>query len=176
MSAASTSKVEAQSKSPIQIIREDLFYSDFDLDKCFKFYKSVTSLKEQSPLVQAYQAAAEALIAKHSWNPVSKINYLNNAQKLLEQAVVNDGLNIEIRFLRFYIESSLPGYLGMSKNKVEDKKIIIDNLENLNAMDLGPDIMKYIVNYITSPSVSTAEEIESIKKKITISQATQPSF
>lgn len=164
----------AQKKSALQAIREDLFYSEFDLDKCFDFYKSITDLGDQSPIVMAYKASAEALIAKHSWNPVSKFNYLNEAQKILNQAVADDALNIEIRFLRLYIESSIPSYLGMSKNKAEDKKIIIDHIDKLHALNLGADINDYIINYITSPKVSSQDEIAMIKSKI--DQAKPPSF
>lgn len=157
-----------QSSSTIQQVREDLFYSDFDLEKCFEFDKSISALKDSSPLIQAYKAAAEALIAKYSWNPVTKFNYLNNAQKLLDEAVTKDALNVEIRFLRLYIENSIPAYLGMSKNKKEDKLVIIDNIDLLSKINIGSDITAYIINYITSPKVSSAEEIELIKRKMAV--------
>ncbi len=157
-----------QSQNTIQQVREDLFYSDFDLEKCFEFDKSITALKDTSPLTQAYKAAAEALIAKHSWNPVTKFSYLNSAQKLLDEAVSKDALNIEIRFLRLYIENSIPAYMGMSKNKKEDKQVIIDNIDLLAKINIGADITSYIIGYITSPKVSTAEEIELIKRKMAL--------
>jgi len=147
------------------VVREDLFYSDFDYAKCIDFYSKIKELP-YSPTSQAYQAAAEALIAKYSWNPISKIQYLNSAKDLLTQAVSHDNKNIEIRFLRFYIENSLPAYLGKNQNGKEDKQVIIDNLENLKTMDLGTDIMNYIINYITSPTISSEEEIAVIKTKI----------
>jgi len=158
----------AQSQSTIQQVREDLFYSDFDLEKCFEFDKSITALKDTSPLTQAYKAASEALIAKYSWNPVTKFNYLHRAQKLLDDAVSKDALNVEIRFLRLYIENSIPAYMGMSKNKKEDKQVIIDNINLLSQLNIGVDITNYIIGYITSPKVSSAEEIELIKRKMAI--------
>jgi len=148
------------------MVREDLFYSEFNYDKCVDFYDRIKELP-YSPTTKAYQAAAEALIAKYSWNPISKIQYLNNSKSLLSQAISLDNKNIEIRFLRFYIENSLPSYLGKNQNSKEDKQVIIDNLEALKSMELGNDIMKYIIDYITSPAVSTEEEIEAIKMKIT---------
>lgn len=159
--------VFSQTKSPIQLIREDLFYSEFDLTKCFEFDKSIDAIKDKSPLIQAYKAASTALLAKYSWNPVTKFNYLNDSKKLLDKAVIDDAQNLEIRFLRLYIQKSLPDYLGMSKNVSEDKKIIIDNLDKLEEMNLGKDIMDYIVNYISSPKVSSNEEIKVIKAKMT---------
>lgn len=157
-----------QATSTIQQVREDLFYSEFDLKKCFEFDKSITALNDNSPLIKAYKAASEALIAKYSWNPVTKFNYLNHAQQLLEEAVSKDALNVEIRFLRLYIEKSIPAYLGMSKNIKVDKQVIIDNIELLPQINIGADISSYIINYITSPEISTAEEIELIKRKIAI--------
>lgn len=66
----------------LNTIREDLFYSDFDLKKSFDFYESCSGFKDQLPVIHAYTAAAEALIAKYSWNPVQKFNYLEKSISL----------------------------------------------------------------------------------------------
>src|SRR5688572_9353908 len=83
--------------------------------------------KGKTPLILAYKGAAEALIAKFSWNPYSKINYLRKSQRSLQLAINNAPENAEIRFLRFSIQHFVPAFLGLSNNIEEDKKIIIAN-------------------------------------------------
>lgn len=156
----------AQTKSPLEEIREELFYTDFNFERCEQFFDKIVALKSEVATIIAYEASAEALMAKHTWNPIAKFNYLNNAQKRLETAIALENDNLEIRFLRLYIEQSIPSYLGRSKNIDEDKKMIIRNLDKLYEMGITRDIIDYIITYITSPKVSTDEEIAEIKKKI----------
>ncbi|MBL3656882.1 hypothetical protein [Fulvivirga sediminis] len=154
----------------IKSIREDLFYSEFDLDKCWEFHDSIEEMNSELPLIKAYLAVSEALIAKHSWNPVSKYSYLRESESLLSEAVSEDDDNLEIRFLRLYIQRSIPSYMGMSKNIKEDKKVIMANLDQLNVKELGQDIVDYIVTYMSSSEVSTADEATLIKEKLSSSQ------
>lgn len=160
--------IHAQSIDDIKAIRNELFYTDFDFDKCLEYYNRITKLDSKSPLIQAYQAAAESLLAKHSWNPVNKYSYLKNAQELLNDAVSADSDNPEIRFLRLYIQRSIPSYMGMSKDIPEDKNVILANLDKLNIHELGKDIISYIVGYMTAPDVTTEPEASLIKKKLVI--------
>ncbi|UII22912.1 hypothetical protein [Fulvivirga ligni] len=152
----------------IQTIREDLFYSDFDIDKCWEFYNYVTSVKDGSAVIKAYEAVADALIAKYSWNPMSKYNYLKKSAHLMDKAVSEDKNNLEIRFLRLYIQRSIPDYMGMSEDIEEDKQVIMSNLNQLNASVLGEDIVKYIIKYMSSPEVCTPDEAILIKSKLTV--------
>lgn len=147
-------------------IREDLFYSTFDLKKSVQFYESCSNVLERTPIIQAYTAAAEALIAKHSWNPIQKFSHLDRAVDALEEAIELDQKNLEIRFLRLYIQRSIPSYLGMSKNMDEDKKMLLDHIETLQHMELDPNVYAYIINYMTSPDVVSSSEVQVIKAKL----------
>ncbi len=155
-----------QTSSSVVTIREELFYTDFDMDKCLSFYNKLTDLNRASPTIMAYEAAAKALIARYSWNPITKISSIKEALNLLESALKLDKVNPEIRFLRLYIENSLPRYLGMKKHIEGDKKTILSNLSSLEASDLNTDIVDYIKVYMTSSVSCTAEEISLIKASI----------
>ncbi|MDX1629090.1 MAG: hypothetical protein R3345_10355, partial [Fulvivirga sp.] len=65
-----TPSAYAQKSDAIQVIRERLFYQDFDQARSFEFHDYIVSLKDSSSTVKAYQAAAAALVAKHAWNPI----------------------------------------------------------------------------------------------------------
>ena len=156
----------AQERSAIALIREELFYTDFDLEKCVQYYSKVQAHKQSTPVITAYEAAAKALIAKHSWNPVSKITNLKEAMTLLSKAVNLDQMNLEIRFLRLYIENSLPSYIGMKDNIPEDKKLIIENIQLLDSSDLNADIIQYILKYMSTEVACTTDEMQVLKARL----------
>lgn len=163
---AGLGKINAQEKSAIALIREELFYSDFDLEKCFEYYAKVEAYKQITPVITAYEAAAKALIAKHSWNPVTKVSSLKEAMVLLNKAVDLDKMNLEIRFLRLYIENSLPSYIGMKDNIAEDKKLIVENIQLLDSSDLNADIIQYILKYMSTEVACTSDEMQVIKARL----------
>ncbi|HNP18957.1 MAG TPA: hypothetical protein PKL31_11020 [Fulvivirga sp.] len=143
-------------------IREELFYTEFNLDKCLSFYAKVKSYNQATPTVAAYEAAAKALIAKHSWNPVTKISSLKEAMDMLNKAVSLDEMNLEIRFLRLYIENSLPSYIGMKDDIDTDKNMIIKHIDLLDKMGLNGDIVNYILNYLSTSVACTTDEVKMI--------------
>ncbi len=131
-------------------IRKEIFYNEFDLDKGLALYDKIVNSGFKTATITAYQAAAKALIAKYSWNPVSKFNSLKNVERLLADAVNRESDNLEIRFIRFYIENSIPYYLGYSKNMKEDCDILLSNIDQLSRLDLDKGISDYILSYLSS--------------------------
>lgn len=166
LSIGVTYDLRSQDNVFLASIRSELFYDKFDLQKTMLFYEKLTNSKLDLPIITAYQASAKALLANYSWNPVSKISYLKEAKMLLAEAVQRDKTNIEIRFLRFYIENSIPAILGLSKNLEEDKMVILDNLDTFDQISLEPGIIEFIINYMTSPDILDQEEILIVKTKI----------
>ena len=158
----------AQSLDKIKAIRNELFYTDFDFDKCVKYYNFIVDQHDDSPLVQAYLAAAKSLMAKHTWNPINKISYLKDGLALLNKAVAADKENPEIRFLRLYIQRSIPSYMGLSGDIEEDKKIIIKHLDRLDVQELGEDLTAYIATYMAAPDLTTDLEASLIKEKLEV--------
>ncbi len=150
----------------INDIRNEIFYSDLNLDKSIQLISDIESLNLTAPIIQAYTGASELLVAKYSWNPIAKISFLKKGVSKVNEAVNNDTENIEIRFLRFYIENSLPKYLGLSRNMSADKEIIVSHLENLADLGLTKDIVLYINQYMIDSGQCSAEDIEHISKSI----------
>lgn len=150
----------------INDVRNKIFYSEFNLDKSLQLISDIKSLNLTDPIIKAYVGATEMLAAKYSWNPISKISFLKNGINKVNEAVSNDTENIEIRFLRFYIENSLPKYLGLSHDLSADKEIIIRHLENLADLNITKDIALYINEYMIDSGQCSKEEIEQITKSI----------
>lgn len=154
-----------QEKSNISAIREELFYTDFTIEKCHLFYNKLINLGEVTPVITAYEGAAKALIAKHTWNPILKITCLKESLDLLQSAIDLDNINVEIRFLRLYIENSIPSYLGIKNHMQDDKKAILNNIDLLKKSEFNADIIDYICQYIATNMSCTPEEIKILSSK-----------
>ena len=89
-----------------------------------KFYKLLADYKDHDGLVLAYKGAAEAIRARDA-SMFNKLTYVQDAARTFERAVSADPHNPEIRFLRFTVESNLPGFLGLSKHVDEDKALLL---------------------------------------------------
>ncbi|WP_295650989.1 hypothetical protein [uncultured Mucilaginibacter sp.] len=111
-------------------------------------YNALDKLPAKSPVIIAYIATLDALKAKQTWNPYSKIIYLNQSQSLLLTAVADDPQNIEIRFLRFSIQHNVPGFLGYGKNLAEDREEIITQLDRKNYNLAEKDLIRTIIAFL----------------------------
>jgi hypothetical protein len=147
-------------------VRNKIFYSEFDLEKSKELLSEINALQLTSPIIKAYIGATETLAAKYSWNPINKISFLNNGLKKVNEAVGIDLENIEIRFLRFYIENSLPQYLGLSDHLSEDKQIIISHLEHLPSLGLTKDIALFINKYMVDSGQCSTEELNQMNSSL----------
>ena len=96
-----------------------------------KLMQLLSPLTSADPLLFAYKGGAEALEAKHAWNPYTKLNYLSKSMSTLDQAIKVDPENAEIRFIRFSIQYHIPQFLGYSKNLDEDAHMIAENFFQL---------------------------------------------
>lgn len=113
----------------INYIRKEFNLAIDNQEKANYLYQTLTkSAPAANTLQYAYLGATEALLAKHSYNPLTKLNYVNSALSKLNYAVAQNKNDIEIRFMRFSVESELPRYLGISKHLEEDKNSIINGL------------------------------------------------
>ncbi|HEY1045880.1 MAG TPA: hypothetical protein VGF79_05535 [Bacteroidia bacterium] len=77
---------------------------------------------------KAYCGAAWALKAKHGNNPIKKLEHLKTGLTKLNDAVVSDAINVEIRFLRFSVEENIPSLVSFTSHIDDDKKMIIGAL------------------------------------------------
>ena len=121
------------------------------------------SLEEPQPLIFAYISSAQAYLAKNSGNPFSKFSYLNKSRNSMKKAVEGDPQNLEIRFLRFAIESQIPTFLGYSKHVSADKSFILDNLTDFKMPHLDMEVYSYILRFMTSSKKMSEEEVNYIK-------------
>lgn len=100
-----------------------------------------------SALLLAYKGIGLMMSAKHLFNPYSKLVNFNTGKSLLERALRRDAANPEIRFLRYCIQTQVPGVLGYYANKAEDKEWLLRQWNRIPDADLKQRISAYLMEY-----------------------------
>lgn len=85
--------------------------------------------------LMAYQGAAIMTSAQYAFWPFEQLKRFNQGKKILENAVRNDVANVEIRWIRYVIQKNAPSFLNYSKNLEEDKKYLLDYLNETEGVD-----------------------------------------
>ncbi len=105
---------------------------------------------ESEPLRLAYQAAGKALEARETWLPWEKLACFKESMQLFAQAIAQNPIQIEVRFLRYTIQYNTPSLLGMSTDMAEDKKIILQYIQtDTTDTYMKVSIAKYLLKYGT---------------------------
>lgn len=97
-----------------------------------------------------YRGMAYMLWAKHEPNPLNKLAYFNKGKALLDKAIQADNRNIELRYLRFCVQTNVPSFLLYSDKIDEDKSILLNGVGNLKDKDLKQRISSYIHYYMNN--------------------------
>ncbi|MEO7210749.1 MAG: hypothetical protein ABIY35_07380 [Chitinophagaceae bacterium] len=99
-----------------------------------------------NPLLAGYEGGALMMLAKHAFNPFTKLSYFKKGRKILEAAIVADAQNTELRFIRFATQCDAPGFLGYDDNLNEDKSFLLKALENMKDKELKNWIVGFMKN------------------------------
>lgn len=115
---------------------------------------------KSSELLICYKGVAEMMQAKYTLSPISKYRRFIKGKEFIESAVALDPENMEIRFLRFTIQTNLPSFLGYNDQITADKKILIKNLDQIDDQPLK----QLVTNYLFTSKHMTEKERNHIKK------------
>ncbi|MFM6984708.1 MAG: hypothetical protein ACKOXF_11295 [Chitinophagaceae bacterium] len=118
--------------------------------------KTLTSGKTEA-IYKAYHGVAWGFMAKHSNNPVNKLDYVKKGLAFLNDAVLADAINVEIRFLRFSVEENIPSIVSFTSHVKGDKAMILTNLTSSHAF------YKTMKAYLQQSKSLTEAEKKSIK-------------
>jgi tetratricopeptide (TPR) repeat protein len=115
---------------------------------CGQFYKKVINVDDGSlPVLLCYKGMGLFLRCRHHTNPYYKLQDFNEGKKLIEKAVKLDPENVEIRFLRFCIQSQAPRMLRYYGSVAEDKSLIINSWKSVSDKDLKEKIRAYMLEH-----------------------------
>jgi len=130
---------------PIKEVRKMFHRSVNSEQECKKLIQILEPFNVKiNPLYSGYQAGAIMLMAKHVINPFSKLSYFKKGRIMLEKAINTDKNNVELRFLRYTIQTSVPAFLNYSQNKKQDKEFLISSLASLEDHELKQAINNYL--------------------------------
>lgn len=128
---------------------------------CTKIITLLDSYTEKNnALLAGYKACATMIMANYVSNPYSKLSNFREGKNLLEKCIKTDNENIELRFLRFSVQSKAPSFLGYNSSIKSDKKFLINSIHNLNDSDLKELIISFLKN---SEHLTPAEKLKLIK-------------
>ena len=105
---------------------------------------TVAHKNTNEPIFRGFLAVGNFFMAKHVFSPFKKMSYFNEGKKIMDNAVKNDPKNPEIRLMRLITQEKAPKILGYSKNIADDKKVILDEYQNIQDSELK----LYIKNYL----------------------------
>jgi len=125
---------------------------------CKEIITTLESYNENNNVLWAgYKACATMMLANHVFNPYSKLSNFNAGKKLLENCINADKGNIELRFLRFAIQTNAPSILGYNNSINEDKLILINILGYIKENELKQQIISYLK---TCEQLTPAEKLK----------------
>ncbi len=133
-------------KSDLIQLRETCFRAFVENDPS-EFLNRINQPNQiNSPILTAYKSIAILFEAKRTFSPFDKIKLFNTGKNLLEYSIYTDKLNLELRFLRFCVQTNLPFILGYSKNIKGDKEFILKNWNFSEDKDLKVRIKISMIN------------------------------
>jgi hypothetical protein len=96
------------------------------------------------PVLLCYKGANEMITAKYALNPFVKYKKVNTGKIMIQKAVCRDTLNLEMRFIRYSIQSSLPAFLGYRSQLESDERFLLNNTKKSKDTELKEMIHKYL--------------------------------
>lgn len=146
---------------PLLEVRE-LYRNAADKKEACKklLYISGKYSSDNNQTITAYNACATMMMANHVFNPLGKLSYFNEGRKLLEKCIKADNENIEIRFLRYAIQTKSPSFLGYNNSIEKDKFFLLKEIKNVKDGQLN----HIIISFLKSSEGLTQIEKQNIKQ------------
>ena len=117
-------------------------------EACTKMISLLAPFNEtNNPLLFGYRGGATMLMAKHAFNPFSKLSYFKKGKLMLESAINADQTNVELRFLRYTIQTNVPGFLNYNSDKNLDRTFISQSLPKLKDQELKKVISEFLLKH-----------------------------
>ncbi|MCW3101671.1 MAG: hypothetical protein JWO09_111 [Bacteroidetes bacterium] len=149
-----SASLQAQNISTEQL-RKAYYKLNTDSATCAELYAKVSKTNSPDNLITGYKGAITASMASHVKSKQEKIKLFTNGKKLLEQAIAADSANVELRFLRFTIQTNCPKALGYYRQADTDKRYILSHLDSLKNTSLKNKISEYM---LASATLSAEEK------------------
>lgn len=146
-------------------LRKQLDVAANDSKAADKLNARLKGLDEQkaAPVMIAFKAISELILAKHAFNPMSKVSHFKKGKRMLEAAVARDPKNPEVIFFRYTTQVNVPAMLNYSSNVKEDRQLLINYLKVDAKAPKDVDLHKRIKKYLLTDKPGTKAETDMLK-------------
>ncbi|MBB6271316.1 hypothetical protein HDF26_001743 [Pedobacter cryoconitis] len=111
-------------------------------------------------LLICYKGASEMIQAKYVLSPFTKFRKFKKGKYFIESAIASEPENLEMRFLRYTIQTNLPSFLGYNNWITADKKMLLERIDNIHDKHLK----QLVINYLMTSKYTTDKERNNIRK------------
>ena len=96
--------------------------------------------------------------ARYAINPYIKLKDFNKGKTWIETAIKRDTAEVEMRFLRFTIQTNLPSFLKYNSSIMADKNFLLIHFSSL----IDHQLKENIYRYLSGSEYCTEEEIKKL--------------
>lgn len=129
----------------INSVRQKFRNSTSSEQICKDLIKQLEPYNEKNnPLFFGYKGGATMLMATHVFNPFSKFSYFKKGRIILEKAIQADKNNVELRFLRYTVQTNAPSFLGYSSDIEKDLIFLNESISGVKDNELKKIIASYL--------------------------------
>lgn len=151
----------ASTKPELKQVRALFFEAASEKTAAVKLAQLMSTVDmEDAPVLICYKGVAEMMQAKYAFNPFSKLSKFNKGKALIEEAIKMDPHNLEMRFLRFSIQTNLPSLLKYDQQIKDDKVFLLNKINNIQDKDLKLKVF----TYLSSSKYCTKEDLKKLRK------------
>lgn len=136
--------VSVSDASLLETLRKNYEASSKSEKICNQMLKSIPA--SCSNTEKGYKGALLMMKAAYAWMPTDKLNYFNQGKALLEEAIRKEPSNVELRYIRFSVQESVPSFLGYDHRK-EDRTFLENQLPLIKDVSLKNMIRTYLTHH-----------------------------
>jgi len=120
--------------------------------------------KTAEPVMLGFKAISTLILAKHAFNPMSKVSHFKKGKRILEAAIARDPKNPELIFFRYTTQVNVPAILKYSDNVTTDRKFLVEYLKFAAKAPKDADLYRRIKKYLLTDKPGTKAESDLLKK------------
>ena len=133
-------------QSDVKEVRKIFLLSSDSQLKCSQLNKMTSEKVNESPIYHSYNIVSKIIESKYLINPLKKVKVFKENTKRLDSLLVIYPKILEIRFLRYSIQSNAPKILGYTNFVSEDYEFIMKNISYADE-DLKKIIMSFMSKF-----------------------------
>lgn len=121
--------VQLLANDKYQFYRKNLALASNDKALCFSMMEELVKHKNDEK-AKGYLGAYTMISANHVFSPIQKLKSFNKGKDALEKSIVQLPKDVELRYVRYAIQISIPKFLGYKNNIQTDKKWMMEQLQH----------------------------------------------